>query len=152
MSLLKKIGCVSRVTVATTASRRTSALGFTSCCGDALWSPLQHDDDGQVARRGRLEALEQKPQHRDFPSRPSDSVLQGGIAFCCGEENVMFWNRLFRARKKSSADGLPYRVMIISVPKSGTYMYAKLLETFGLVPTSLHFSDDGTSYTDYRFA
>jgi hypothetical protein len=65
---------------------------------------------------------------------------------------VAFWNTLFRARKNRSADKLPYRVMIISVPKSGTYMYGKLLENFGLSATSLHFSDEGGSYTDYRSA
>jgi hypothetical protein len=65
---------------------------------------------------------------------------------------VAFWNSLFQVRKNLPVETVRHRTMIVSVPKSGTYMYGKLLENFGLQPSRLHFADNGASFTDYRSA
>jgi len=41
------------------------------------------------------------------------------------------------------------RLMILSIPKAGTYLFSKLLSELGFVPTNLHLNVDG--FTDYRF-
>ncbi|RKY47270.1 MAG: hypothetical protein DRP88_04870 [Candidatus Neomarinimicrobiota bacterium] len=44
-----------------------------------------------------------------------------------------------------------YRVIVISVPKAGTYLLSELLKELGLVSTGLHIVADGSGFTDYRF-
>jgi len=46
-----------------------------------------------------------------------------------------------------SISGKP-RVLVVSIPKSGTYLIAAFLKELGLIDTGVHLTDDG--FTDYR--
>ncbi len=51
--------------------------------------------------------------------------------------------------KAECCDDLP-RVAIVSFPKSGTYLYGKLLNEIGFVDTEIHVTYDGKGYDDFR--
>jgi hypothetical protein len=47
---------------------------------------------------------------------------------------------------------VPFRVLVASIPKSGTYLLGKVLAETGLVDTRIHIHGGGESFTDYRFS
>lgn len=72
------------------------------------------------------------------------------ISLLAGKHLPVFINRQSEACYKLESAPIPHRVFVTTIPKSGTYLVAKILQSMGLVDCQVHLATENIQ--DNRFA
>lgn len=72
------------------------------------------------------------------------------ISLLAGRQLPVFINQKSEACYKLESASIPHRVFVITIPKSGTYLIAKILQSIGLVDCQVHIATENIQ--DNRFA